>query len=207
MIAIGVVGHVHRDPYTLADQIGADAVAVDDGTLGSGGNHLRLLEMMRAASSAWTVVLEDDAVPVAGFCDQLQMALEAAPSPIVGLYFQRNYPPAMGQPLNRATREADHIGAHWITGPQLWGVGYALRGDVVDELLDDLQHAEHIDAAISEWAIQRGHRIALTWPSLVDHLDGPSLITERVGTSARGPRRAWRVGTRDHWTADAVEIA
>lgn len=206
MISIGIVGHVDRDPYTLADQVAADHVSVDDGTLGSGRNHLRLLTMTRAGTSEWVVVLEDDAVPVDGFREQLAMALEIAPSPIVGLYFQRHYPPAMRQPLNRATREADQVGAHWITGPQLWGVGYAIRGDVLDELLDDLQHADHIDAAISEWAIQRGHRIALTWPCLADHLDGPSLITERVGSSARGPRKAWRAGARDHWTADAVEI-
>ncbi len=208
MIAIGIVGHVDRDPHTLADQVAADHVSVDDGTLGSGRNHLRLLEMMRAASSAWTVVLEDDAMPVDGFRDQLQMALAVAPSDVVGLYVGGPpiYPPCRRSSVCGALRRADEADAHWITADVLLhAVGYAIRADRLPAIVADVR-GDHWDAALSAWTAASGITVAHCHPSLVDHADGEPVITKRVGTSARGPRRAWRVGTRTTWTASAVKL-
>lgn len=208
MITIGVVGHVDRGPYALADQVGADVVSLDDGAIGSGCNHLRCLQMLSPYRSDWVVVLEDDAVPVAGFRDQLAMALEVAPSDVVGLYVGGPpiYPPYGRSSVCGALRRADEADAHWITADVLLhAVGYAIRADLLPAIVAGVR-GDHWDAALSDWTAANRVTVAHTVPSLVDHADGVPVITDRVGTSARGPRRAWRVGTRTTWTADAVEL-
>jgi GR25 family glycosyltransferase involved in LPS biosynthesis len=200
---IGVVGDARRGDMAqnLFDHINADILTLDRGDLGCTGNHALMWRELAKSPADWNVVLEDDAIPVAGFRDQLDAALATAPAPIVSLYLGTGYidDSSTSAILNRA----DHLGANWLVTPGrvLHAVALAVRGDLVPSLV---QHAlpaagrpasKPIDRAIANWARARGHRVAYSVPSLVDHADEKSLVIRY----RRTPRKAWRVGTRDAW--------
>jgi hypothetical protein len=72
--------------FDLDRQITPNYVSWDQDGVGAGMNHLRTLREMRQRwQTGWLVVLEDDCQPVPGLREQLDMALDAAPSPIVSL--------------------------------------------------------------------------------------------------------------------------
>lgn len=203
MIHIGVVGDARRGDMAqdLFDEVSADILTLDTGTLGCTGNHALMWRQLAESPADWNVVLEDDAIPVEGFRDQLDAALAVAPSPIVSLYLGTGYidDSSTAAILNRA----DQLGAHWLVTPGrvLHAVALAIRGDLVGSLVESALPAagrpatKPIDRAIANWARARGHRVAYSVPSLVDHADEKSLVTRY----RRTPRKAWRVGTRDAW--------
>jgi hypothetical protein len=63
-----------------------------------------------------------------------------------------------------------------------------------------------IDENIGQWSRRQGWPIAYTVPSLVDHADGPTLITHPDGAEREPGRVAWRTGTHFTWNSDAVEV-
>lgn len=221
---IAVVAHEHRRGManTLIDAIDPFYVSWDDGSRGCFGNHLNAWKSFRAAPEHdWCVVLEDDAVPVAGFMEQLHQALAVAPSPVVSLYLGRDRP-RIAQP---AIREVVQYGAYdgpWIMSTSMFhAVGIAMRADVVGAMIEVISQAPAvvlpIDSAISFWAEQNDYRVAYTWPSLVDHADTEPVTVHSDGqprcwqTMPNGiPRRmrrvAWRTGTRTHWGTSTVEL-
>lgn len=199
-----------RQANRLAESVAADELVIDDGTVGSGGNHRQLFTLMAEhfPDADWLVALEDDAVPVDGFRHQLAMALAACPAGICGLYTGGPpiYPPCRRSSVCDSLRAAEEVDAHFINAPVLLhAVAYAIRADRVPDVIANVS-GDHWDAAVSEWAQRNGITVAHTHPSLVDHLDGPPIITERVGSSARGRRKAWRTGGRTEWTSRAVEL-
>ena len=203
---IGVVGHHQRAPQAqrLADTVAAAHIAIDDGTLGAGPNHQRVWDWLAAHhhDTPWCLVLEDDAVPVAGFTHQLIHALAAAPSGVVSLYLGAGYPRHWQPRIQTAL----HTDAHWLLAEHLFhAVAVAVRTELLPVRLDTRHPA---DEAISRWARAHRHRVSYTLPSLVDHADGPTLIPHHHDRTPRHrPRRAWRTGTRDHWTTKAAHLA
>ncbi|CQD07193.1 bacteriophage protein [Mycolicibacterium conceptionense] len=87
---VGIVAHTARfaNAEALSRTTDADFVNYDTGVRGCEGNHRDALERLHrnARGAQWLVILEDDAVPVTGFRDQLDAALITAPAPIVSLY-------------------------------------------------------------------------------------------------------------------------
>ena len=219
-IAVGVVGHTarRRQAEALAERVGA-WLSIDDGSLGCEGNHRRVLAHLADSGADYAVVLEDDAQPVDGFADQVCAALEAAPpceypdgavaaAPIVSLYLGTGYPRYWQSAYERAIWAADHIAAPWLRCSHLLhAVGYAVRRDLVADLVADLPQRAPlpIDAAITEWARSRNHDVLYTWPCLVDHADGEPVVTGR--RPRRAARRAHRVGGRVSWHGREVMIA
>lgn len=207
MIAnIGVVAHASRAPAAkaLAREVGATFVSIDTGgILGCDGNHNLVQRHLAGLPGDWSVVLEDDAVPVDGFGDQLVAALEVAPTAVVSLYLGRQRPPQYQRRIEIATGLADKMGAHWLTSSRmLHAVGYAVRSDVLPALLD-FDSGLPADEHIGVWA--SGHlgagAVSYCWPSLVDHADWPSVTAHPDGQVRLPGRRAWRVGSRDVWSA------
>ena len=197
-ISIGVVADARRAGVgvALAEQVGADWISVDDGTAGCAQNHAAVWKWHRDNPADWHVVLEDDAVPVDGFRDQLTQALQAAPAPIVSLYLGRGYidDRATAAVLTRA----DLLDTNWLVtqGGIRHAVALAVRADLLPALVDNLPTRDQaIDRTLSLWARRDGHQVAYSNPSLVDHADGESLVTRY----RRAERRAWRAGTRDAW--------
>lgn len=204
---IGIVGHVDRLAMVqeLAGQTGAECVSIDDGTLGCERNHLKVWQHLADHNTdEWSIVLEDDAIPCTNFRDQLEQALAAAPAPIVSLYLGTGHPVHWQPRIAQAIESAGN--ANWLTHHKLLhAVGVATRTDLLPLSLNT--NGVPIDSAISNWAVQQGHQVAYTLPSLVDHTDITSVITKRHNNRARtNPRKAWRHGTRDQWTQEAVPL-
>lgn len=198
---IAVVSDVRRGDMgeRLVNQVGADYLSIDQFGEGCTWNHSRAWRMLAGLSEPdqWALVLEDDAEPVPGFREQLQLALAAAPAPIVSLYLGMGYieDRSIGINLTRA----DMLGAHWVVtrGRILHAVALAVRSDLLPALVDNLPRSNTpIDRSLSMWARREGHQVAYSWPSLVEHNDGPSLVTRY----RRAARRAWRTGVRDAWS-------
>lgn len=212
-VPVMVVAHPQRleQARHLAQETTAEAIAVDDGPFGCEVNHLRAWEWLGSGRSPWSVVLEDDAVPVPRFRYQLHAALKVAPTPIVSLYLGRTRPPHWQSSIAAAVGHTRLQDACFLTAPALLhGVGYAIRTSLIPDLLarvPKLARSLPIDEAITVWARLAGHRISYTWPSLVDHHDGPSLINHRDGQPRRSGRVAWCADWREQWTPTTHEIA
>lgn len=208
MTLIGIVSDARRENAgeLLAGRVGADYLSIDrDGQLGCTQNHAQVWRTLTALSEGheWCVVLEDDAVPVTGFRSQLNDALDVAPAPIVSLYFGRGYI----DDARTATvlQRANLLGANWLVaqGRIMHAVALAVRTDLLPSLVDGLPPKDQaIDRSLSLWARREGHPVAYTCPSLVDHADGPSLVTRY----RRQERVAWQWGGRDVWNNKTIAI-
>jgi hypothetical protein len=206
VIRIGVVGHLARADHarTLTKTVNADYLSLDDGTLGCDNNHHHVAAFLAELPSTWSVILEDDAQPVAQFTTQLSAALPMSPSPIVSLYLGRSRPPHWQSRIRHAL--AAITDESWLISTHLLhAVGYAIRTDLLPSLLS---HSSTLpsDQHISSWAKRFGHTIAYSVPSLIDHADMPTLVNHPDGAPRRKGRTAWTVGTREHWTTHTATI-
>lgn len=206
--ALGIVAHHDRAFMAdkLMDDLDADFCSMDDGHLGPGTNHRIVWSVISDANAEWSVVIEEDAQPVPGFRDQLDAALITAPAPIVSLYLGRLRPPQYQGQILDALQRADEHDAHWITSRHcLHAVALAVKTELVPDMLAKLPMLP-IDQAIGTWARKRGHQIAYSVPSLVDHADGPTLIRHPDGKDRPAGRVAWRTGTRDSWLSASTAL-
>lgn len=212
MIPTAIVAHINRT--AMAEQLAADSAAqhvfYDDGTLGCNVNHRQAWQHHAdTAADDWALVLEDDAQPVDGFRDQLDHALEVAPAPIVSLYLGTGRPLGGWQPkIKQTILAAGAANACWITSTHLLhAVGVAIRTTLLPSMLEWLpQIPLPIDEAITVWAQGHGHVIGYTWPSLVNHADGQTLVAHPDGKPRDRVRVAWRTGTRRQWTGRQVTM-
>lgn len=206
-VSIAIVAHTtrHTMAHRLAHQISADYLSYDDGTLGATAHHQHVWDWHAANTTHdWAVVLEDDAVPVDGFRDQLDAALTVAPAPIVSLYLGTGYPRQLQPIIKRAITNAD-TDTHWLTADWLaHAVAVAVPANQLPMTLDP---AKPTDEAITAWARRHRYQIAYTAPSIVNHADTTPVIHQRPDHSDRTqPRRAWQVGTRTQWTHRAATL-
>jgi hypothetical protein len=213
---IGVVAHVKRQKQMnhLSETIHPELIEPDDGTLGAGGNHLAtLMALRRKNPAAWAVVLEDDAQPVDGFREQVNAALQVAPSDVVSFYIGTGYPAQ----YQGAFTEALKMDVCWLLHPQLrHGVAYAISPGVQRALMIRMEklisQRYAPDDAIGRWCMENRTPVAYTNPSLVDHEDGPTVVDYRyhlghVSSPGRNrPRKAHKVGTRVTWSDSSVIV-
>ena len=204
---IGIVAHVDRVEmaHKLADWVRPKLVNVDDGTLGCAGNHAHVLSKL-AEEPGWSVVLEDDAVPLNDFEHDLRQVLELAPEPIVSLYLGTGYPAEVQKRIFKAM-EAN---TSWITSNRfIHAVGYAIAPEIKVPLARWMTKSRRgpgmaPDTAINIWANKHGYRVAYTNPQLVDHRDTRSVILTRVGRNR--PRHAHNPTPRALWDRSSVEL-
>jgi hypothetical protein len=203
---VAVVTHPQRAAMgeLLAYQQHGFSVLDADGE-GCAATHVRALRELAGRTNArWLVVLEDDAVPVAGFCTHAGDALEHACGVLVSFYLGTGNNPGVQNVVRAAVRAADKGDCSWIRADCLMStVGYAIHRSVVDDLLGFVPHYRaELPVAITRWAQMTGNTVDYTWPSLVDHRDGWSTIAqaEIVG------RVAHRCRARASWNADVVAL-
>lgn len=209
VISTAVVAHPAR--LIAATELAATVhgtVVIDDTGIGCNANHLRAWELTAALESEWAAVFEDDAEPIAGFMNQVTAALAAAPEPVVSMYLGRTRPVRWQDRIGRAAQLADEAGSHWITSTHtIHAVALAVHTELLPDWLDWAHHNTlPPDERMAAWCVARHHRVAYTWPSLVNHADGPTLVTHSNTGGTTAPRRAWRVGTRDTWTPAATRM-
>lgn len=204
-ISIGVVSDVRRREMgiRLAQLVDADFLTIDDGSLGCTRNHINAWRQHAKAPAEWNLNLEDDAVPVDAFRDQLEGALNAAPAPIVSLYLGGGY---IGDNLVRALlKAAEKAGSNWAVteGAVRHAVALAVRREVLFPMIEHLERKTGpVDSMIGSWAVHNSHRVAYSLPSLVDHADGKSLVTKYH----RSPRRAFKTGQREGWCSKLIPM-
>jgi hypothetical protein len=209
VISCCVVGHADRivEATDLARTLGA-AVVMDDGTIGADANHLLAWAETARTETEWCAVLEDDALPVAGFVEQAELALAAAPADVVSFYLGKGRPVRWQYLIPGALEKADQGRAHWITtNHMLHAVAVAMRAPLrADWLAWADTSTLPIDDRLGAWCRSRRHSIAYTVPSLVEHSDLPTLVRHRDRRPRTKPRAAWRTGVREVWNSKAVAM-
>lgn len=141
----------------------------------------------------WHVVVEDDAVPCRDLLPGLEKALDGVPAEsAVSLYLGET----CGNPrINRAVAALESAATmgHWLQARRLiWGVAIALPVPVINDMLawcrgTRIRYGKHVyDTRIARYFTSVAHWPAYyTWPSLVDHAPGPSLIGHADGRHAK----------------------
>lgn len=212
-INIVIVAHKKRrdQAHALSDIVQANHICMDDGTLGVNANHRNAWTWHKNHPSDWAVVLEDDAVPCKEFRHQTAQALEAAPAQIVSLYLGRLCPANWQNVVESATERAEKEKACFIVGQRnLHAVGLACTYGNVKYLLGGMTlfGVYAVDDAISSWTTRNNIDVAYTWPSLVDHADGDSLVQPLHGDPrpAGFGRVAWKHGVRKSWNSKVVPL-
>ena len=204
-ISFAVMAHPLRSDTALAlGALLACPVVFDDGCLEiTNGNRAWAAY---DPDASWHCVIQDDALPIAGFTTQLQAALAIVPQQTcVSLYTGTGRP--MPRRIEAAVGKALRAGASWLSSESLhWGVGVAMPTSHIDDFLgwspdDDPPYDERIGMFWREL----GAPILYAQPSLVDHADGASLVLHRR-PPAPVPRRAWTLGPSDAWNQDVIPI-
>src|SRR5574337_191069 len=207
-VNVVVVSHVSRDSSELQRFAQADHVVTDDGNLGCDRNHLRAWLWHAAHPAGWSVVLEDDAIPMGqdGFRAALDNALAVAPCPVVSLYLGRCHPRTWQTEIAAAVLDAIEVDANWIVTQHLYhAVGVAVRHDYVQDMVMSITAEMSIDERITDWVIANGLQVAYCWPSMVEHSDMETLVHHRDGQlHPRGSRVAWCAELRSQWTNKKV---
>lgn len=127
--------------------------------------------------SNWHVVLQDDALPCFDLLAGLRLALNHVPvESAVSLYLgdgSSNW-------RTKGAHDADRIGASWIRFRTLiWGVAIVVPTITIDDMLAWCeQHPQpNYDTRVARYYEKAlGWPAYYTWPSLVDHRRGPSLL-------------------------------
>lgn len=205
MIDIRVMAHRDRSGAVGRLERLTGARTVWDRGRGENDTGDRAWALPAARGVEWVVVLQDDALPVPAFRSQLAAALTVAPSPVVSLYLGTGYPERIQGRLERTVADAEAGDASWIVAPALfWGVGVAVRVDLVPKMIMSVRRSKSpYDTRLSQWCRADGHSVSYTWPSLVDHADGRSMINNRPRTL---PRVAHRAGRRDEWSTRSTRL-
>lgn len=204
---IGIVAHPDRivDAEWLSETTKAAYLNIDYSRLGCGGNHRKTWKQLAQGNSQWSLVLEDDAVPVDGFLPQLHQVLNACPAPICSLYLGTSRPHKWQKWIKNSIEEASKEDACYITSPRMFhAVAIAMRTPLIASMLAyaSCHPMVPIDESVTAWAQRQGHQMVFTHPSLVDHRDGPTVVRHRdamIRDPLTSPRKAWSVGTRTYW--------
>lgn len=186
----------------------------DTENLGCDDNHVRAWGWLAEQDSEWLMVLEDDAIPIPEFHEQLGMALKTAPSPLVSLYLGRTRPAFYQHRVAKALVGCSHPGSGdvvdtsvpWVVGDRLLHcVAVVIRREIVEhmhwQLPEHLALHHAIDQAITSYARSMQIPVSYTVPSLVDHADQDSYALHTDINPTFGPRVAWITGKRESWSS------
>lgn len=222
LVPVGIVAHYsrHERAERLAESIDAEIVAVDGGGIGAGKNHELCYEWLAESKAAWVVVMEDDAIPVKDFRNQLNACLQAAPKTgLMSLYLGRSRPPHWQLSIAQVIARDENF---FVASELLHHVAVAIRPNLIPGMLkfirNETAYAEGklpIDEALGFWARSLSMPIAYANPSIVNHDSRTkSLIKKHVsqhktddGTrSENDGRKAWRFGPREEWKTTVAVI-
>jgi hypothetical protein len=144
-------------------------------------------------------VIQDDSVPCRHFLTHLDRALLHTPAVPLVLYAGAT----MRDRFKTVPRNASFVVLERIW----WGVGISLPTPLIPQALEwaDSEEGDQYDHRLSSFFEAMGIPIWYTWPSLVDHRNGPSLIPGRGGG-----RHAYNPAgrrTQLKWTGKVVDLS
>lgn len=138
------------------------------------------------ASCSHHLVIQDDVLPcrdlLAGVEEAMKHVDEGCP---LCLYIGRRRPKS--HVVARAAKRAETMGAAFLTMRTLnWGPGIVVPTAAIPDMIafsDRLTAIKNYDRRLSRyWELKAKLPVWYTWPSLLDHADGPSLVKGRIGT-------------------------
>ncbi|MER1452219.1 hypothetical protein [Enterobacter hormaechei] len=186
-----VVGHHsrHKQALRLAESLGA-FLLIDNSDRGANWNHHRALQWA-AEQSSRVVVLEDDALPVRGFMDQVAVWLARFPCHMLSFYLGTGRPPQYQMQIAERLIVADKTRADYITLSRLiHGVCYSVPPEHVQRVLSRWDNSKPADYAVGDaW----GGSVIYPCYSLVDHADMPAVERHPDNEPRTERRRAWRL--------------
>lgn len=184
-----VVGHHSRrnTANAMAESLNA-SLLIDEADHGANWNHRRAIEWA-GLQDCRVVILEDDAMPVAGFNEKVALWLNRFPDDLLSFYLGTGRPPQWQAEIKR--KLADNSG--FITLPTLiHGVCYSIPQKHIQRILD--KWPLHLAA---DYAVGRAWGREVVYPSysLVDHADGESVERHPDGEKRTEVRRAWQLAS------------
>jgi hypothetical protein len=206
MISVAIMAHPDRAAAAeaLAIETGAQLVWDEVGDEWDTGR--RALAAFHPDASHH-VVLQDDAIPILGFLEHAIAAIAHEPSSLISFYLGTSKPRSWQPWVDDAIEAADREGAAWLSCERLLhGVALALPVEDIQILLAAELPALPYDERIGHWFAQQGRPSLYTWPSLVDHADGDTLVAHADGQPRTEPRRARRLGTPATWATETIAI-
>ncbi|MGQ7121497.1 hypothetical protein ACUN9Z_27510, partial [Escherichia sp. HC-CC4] len=167
-----VVGHHKRieQASALAAAIGPTCtMLIDEQYSGANAGHRRALEW-----ASWqdcrVVILEDDALPVAGFTQLVGEWLYRFPDSLVSFYLGTGRPPQYQMQVAERLIVADKTRSDFITLPRLiHGVCYSVPPHRISRVLSRWDSNKPADFAVGDAG---GGSVVYPCYSLVDHADG-----------------------------------
>lgn len=142
------------------------------------------------------LVLQDDILVCRDLIEGYRQALEHTPGDVALCGYVGRVRPNKKQVLMVVQRanamRASFIRLHTLS----WGPAIAVPTEIIPEMIaycDPLRDVPNYDRRLSRyWEQKRQLLVWYTWPNLVDHADGPSLVPGRIGTN-RAARAVSRV--------------
>lgn len=186
-LSVVVMAHPARAEWAgkLAADLGDAPIVWDDG--GGVWHTGRRALLAFDPDAAHHLVVQDDAIICRDLVAGLEAALPHAGHRAVGLYTGGR---PDGTRISRAGRAATDAGASWISTSRwpLWGVASAHPVDAINALVafgDATGRPNRYDLQMRHFYRSIGLPVWYTWPSLVDHRLGPSLLDNPKGRSAQ----------------------
>jgi hypothetical protein len=208
-IALAICAHPKRKDRAeeLSEKLGNAPICLDGDPIsyGPGKNHWRAWMLANMNEDATHIaVLEDDAVVVDDFYTQAEAVLAVSPAPITSFYLGQGRPPQHMMRVQAAVgMDTDFI----VSDLMLHGVAICMEKRLVNDMLSYVETCRKpYDEAIGRYARRSGNLIAYCNPSIVDHLDLPTLIDHPDRQPRVEERKAWRWGSRNHWGRSMVRL-
>lgn len=169
-------------------------------------------------AAEYHAVIQDDLLVCRDLFAGLERALEVLPADTPLSAYTGAVRPYKRQ-INRALSR-QHRPVSWLVMDGInWGPLLVVPTSHIPAMVDyydSLVGVPNYDRRVSRyWRLRRGSDVWYTWPSLVDHADGPSLVEGRSGTARDGgghPRVAHTFLGEDRsaldvdWTGAAVPV-
>lgn len=190
-IAYVVIAHHLRAEQagSLAGQLHAH-IFIDEAGQGANWNHRRAIEWA-AEQPCRVVVVEDDALPVAGFTESVIEWLGRFPDSLVSFYLGTGRPPQYQMQIAERLILADKNRADHITLPRLvHGVCYSIPQQHLSRVLERWDSSKAADYAVGDAC---GGSVVYPCYSLVDHADGEPVERRMDGMPRKERRKAWRL--------------
>lgn len=190
-IKIIVIGHhSRRDMSTRLAESTAAELLIDEGDHGANWNHRRAIEWA-GKQDCPVLVMEDDAIPVAGFVEIASEWITRFPDHLISFYLGTGRPPQYQQQIAACLIDADKRKGDYITMDRLiHGVCYSPPQSGISTILKNWNRTKAADYAVGD---ALGRKVIYPCYSLVDHADGVTVERHPDNEPRNERRRAWRL--------------